>query len=141
MKYSFLKLSLIIFLGFFSNTLMADTLNCNFTTYNSDGVSTKVAKGWVPEFQSHLIEDRNATFITKGNLKGNVILNNNEKIKWNYKHNQKITLNSGGVEYMPSNFEFIFFKTNNRATAAVTFPMHTWIPIDNIWGSCKMKNN
>ena len=132
------KIFLIVFSVSFTNVSFADILKCNFTEYNGT-FRLKVAKQWVPEFQSHLIEDRNATYITKGNLKGNVTLNNNEKIKWNYKHNQKITLNSGGVEYMPSNFEFIFFKTNNRVTAAVTFPMHTWIPIDNIWGSCEIE--
>ncbi len=130
------KLTTIVLSFFLSNSLSADTLNCNFTEYNGT-FRLNVAKEWVPEFQSHLIEDRNATYITKRNLKGEVTLNNSDKIKWNYKHNQKIKLNSGGVDYMPSNYEFIFFKTNKKVAASVTFPAHTWIPIDNIWGKCE----
>ena len=132
------KIILIVFSVSFSSVSFADILKCNFTKYNGN-FRLKTAKQWVPEFQSHLIEDRNATYITKRNLKGEVTLNNDEKIKWNYKHKQKITVNSGGIDYMPSTYKFVFFKTNNKVSADVTFPAHTWIPIDDIWGNCKIE--
>lgn len=135
-----LKSIFLVFSLFLSNSLLADVLNCNFTQYNGQ-FRLKTAKQWVPEIQSHLIEDKSATYITKRKLKGEVTLNSDEKIKWNYKHKQKITLNSGGIDYMPSTYKFVFFKTNNKVTASVTFPAHTWIPIDNIWGKCEYVTN
>ena len=132
------KIFLLVFSVSFSSISFADILKCNFTKYN--GIyRLNVAKQWVPEFQSHLIENRNATYITKRNLKGDVTLNNDEKIKWNYKHKQKITRNSSGIDYMPSTFDFVFFKSNNKVAASVTFPHQTWMPFDNIWGSCEIE--
>ena len=136
MKY----LILVIFFSFLSKLILADTLKCNFTQYNGD-FRINVAKQWVPEYQTHQINDRNAIYLTKNNMKGEVTQNNDEKIKWFYKRSQKITLNSGGINKMRSKFSFIFFKSNNKVAASVTFPHHTWVPFDNIWGTCKLEKS
>ena len=130
MKY----LILIIISILYSKTLFADTLKCNFTQYNGAKV-----KDWIPENQIHEINERDAIYRTKSSIKGTVKQNNDAKIKWSYEHNQKIKTNSRGISYMPSKFNFVFFKTNNKVAADVTFPGGTWIDIGSVWGTCKLE--
>ena len=130
MKYLILFIISILY----SKILFADTLSCNFTQYNGAKV-----KDWIPENQIHEINERDAIYRTKNSIKGNVKQNNDAKIKWSYEHNQKINTNSRGISYMPSKFNFVFFKTNNKVAADVTFPGGTWINIGSVWGTCELK--
>ena len=138
MKY----LVLVILSSFFSTILFADTLKCSFTRYNASSASVNIAKEWLPEIQFHEINKNEAFFKTKWMIKGKVSQNDDDKIKWSYNKEVKLKIHAGAhnQKTILSKFNFVFFKSNNKVAADVTFPSQTYLPIDNIWGTCKLEN-
>ena len=126
---------LIICLGILFLSSCASTSNITPTVYDKKTINPENVR---------LIFNRTNTFFyggvdTRIEINGNVKQNNDAKIKWSYEHNQKINTNSRGISYMPSTFNFVFFKTNNKVAADVTFPGGTWINIGSVWGTCELK--
>ena len=116
----------IIFLGINFKSSYSDTLNCSFDDYSRTTYKTSTAKSWVPPSQTHIITNNSIRWTEKG-VTGQITENTNEKIKWNYKARRKTS--SGNTNR--TEWRFIFFKSNNKASADVIFQL---IEIQTIYG-------
>ena len=128
---------LVMLSSFYSTILFAETLKCNFTKYNGSN-RIEIQKEWLPEIQFHELNGSEAFFKTKWFMKGKVIQNNDQKIKWSYEKEVKIRRSAGSDPTLKSKFKFIFFKKSKKVSAEVLFNMSK-IPLDNVWGTCKLE--